>query len=67
MKRKSSLLPMTFINRFEISYGTLKGRGGKNHSCQQNWVNLPQKRLIIILKIKNNNDHGVDVSIIIII
>jgi len=30
MKKKSSLLPMTFINRFERSYKTFRRGGGKN-------------------------------------
>jgi hypothetical protein len=29
MKNKTSLLPITFINRFEKSCGTFRGRGGK--------------------------------------
>jgi hypothetical protein len=29
MKKKTSLLPMTIINRFEKNYGTIKGGGGK--------------------------------------
>jgi hypothetical protein len=28
--KKTSLLPMTFINRFEKNYGTIRGGGGKN-------------------------------------
>jgi len=30
MKKKTSLLPMTIINRFEKNYGTIKGGGGKS-------------------------------------
>jgi hypothetical protein len=30
LKKKTPLLPATIINRFERSYGTFKGGGGKN-------------------------------------
>jgi hypothetical protein len=30
IKTKPPLLPMIVINRFKRSYGTFKGRGGKN-------------------------------------
>jgi hypothetical protein len=28
-EKKTSLLPMIIINRFEKNYGTIRGRGGK--------------------------------------
>jgi len=29
-EKKTHVVPMTFINRFERSYGTFRRRGGKN-------------------------------------
>jgi hypothetical protein len=56
---------MTIINRFERSCGTFKGGGGKTHHHQHTGsVCPPKKKKNLYLKFKNNNDHGVDVSII---
>ncbi len=53
---------MTLINRFKGSCGTF-GKKNKTHCHQRHWVSLPEILYIYI----QNNDHGVDVSMIIII
>jgi len=54
-------------NGFEKNCGTFKGGGRKLHCCQQHWVSLPRKRKVIDFFSKKNNDHGVDVSIVMVI
>ncbi len=39
----------------------------KTHCCQRHCVSLPIKKLNYIYIFKTNNDHGVDVSIIMVI
>jgi hypothetical protein len=65
MKKKIPLLPTTLIYRFERR-GTFKGGGGKNPLLSMTLGRFAKKQLydnIYIFK----KDHGVDVSIIIII
>jgi hypothetical protein len=60
------MLLTTFINRFEKSYGTFGiAKGNFLLSMTLGQFVSPQKNLIYFLK--NNNDHGVDVNIIIVI
>jgi hypothetical protein len=58
---------MIIINRFERSCGTFKGGGGKNPTVANDirLVCLEEKNYIYIFL--NNNDHGVDVHIIMVI
>jgi len=62
---------MTFINRFKKSYGTFRRGGGKNILSSMTLGQFAQNQKKEFLKnlifIKNKNDHGVVVSIIIII
>jgi hypothetical protein len=66
---------MTLINRFERSCGTFRKRGGKNLVSLTTLGQFDQKKKKKTKKkqtlknkfLKNNNDHGVDVSIIMII
>jgi hypothetical protein len=72
MKKKTLLLLTTIIGRFERSCGTFGGGGGKNLlSSMTLFISLPKgkknKKLVFIFYSKNNNDHGVDVSIIMVI
>jgi len=60
-------LPTTFINKFERSYGTYRKGGGKLTVINDIGSVCPKKDDFIFLKFNNNNDHGVDVSIIIVI
>jgi hypothetical protein len=70
MKKKTNppLLP-TLINRFKRNCGTFRGGGGKNPLSSMTLGQFAQKQFknIYFLFLKNNNDHGVGVNIIIII
>jgi hypothetical protein len=65
--KKTPLLSTTLINKFERSCGTFKERGGKQ-PIVINDIRLVclRKNIKIQILIKNNNDHGVDVNIIVI-
>jgi hypothetical protein len=43
-EKKTPLLPMTIINRFERSFGTFKGGGGKNPLHQHTGSICPKKK-----------------------
>jgi hypothetical protein len=67
--RKNPLSSTTFINRLERSCGTFKGGGRKNPLSSMTLGQFAQKHLInhLFTYFKKNNDHGVDVNIIIVI
>jgi hypothetical protein len=64
MKKKLPLLPMIVINRFERSCGTFRGGGGKNPLLSMTLGQFAQNKTKQKTK---NNDHGVDVNILIVI
>jgi hypothetical protein len=68
MKKMPPLLPTTFINWFEKSCDIFSKRGGGGIIVNDTkLVCLGKKKHFILILILNNNDHGVDVGIIIII
>ncbi len=66
-KKKISLLPTIVINRLERNCEIFKRWGGKNPSSSTTLGQFAQKKKYIFNLKKTNNDHGVDVSIILVI
>ncbi len=62
-KKNPPLWPTIIICRFERSCGTFRGGGGKNLVLLTIVSQFAQKYYIYIY---NNNDHGVDVSIVMV-
>jgi hypothetical protein len=72
MNKNPPLLPMIIICRFERICGTFRGGGKKNTMSlmtlsqfveeKKKKKNVSKKKL----NLKNNNDHGVDVNIILV-
>jgi len=62
---------MTFINRFERSCDTfgreVGGRGAREPLSSTTLGQFAWKKTLYFIYKKNNNEHGLDVSIIIII
>jgi hypothetical protein len=70
MKKKTPLLSTIVINSFEKKISTFRRRGGKNPLlsttlCQ--FAHYLKIKIIIYIYFKTNNDHGVDVSIMMVI
>jgi hypothetical protein len=63
-KKKNPLLPMVVINRFERSCGTFKRGKGRNPMSLMTLGKFARGK---INKTIHNNDHGVDVNIIMVI
>jgi hypothetical protein len=58
----------SYLNRFEKSCGTFRGGGEeKTQCCQWHWVNFPIIYIYIYIYKTNNNYHGVDVNIVMVI
>jgi hypothetical protein len=65
--KNAPFLPTTFINRFKRSCDTFGwGVGGKEPLSSTTLGQFAWEKNLYFIYLKNNNDHGLDVSIIII-